>query len=101
MVAADVNGRFDPRVVVQALRDLGYRRILVEGGGITISRFLQVGALDRLHVTVAPLLIGSGRPALTLHPILSLQQALRPPCRHFRLGDDILFDLDLRSLPTP
>lgn len=101
MVAADVNGRFDPRVVVQALRELGYRRILVEGGGITISRFLQVGALDRLHVTVAPLLIGSGRPALTLHPILSLQQALRPPCRHFRLGDDILFDLDLRSLPTP
>ena len=99
MIPVDADGRFDPRVVVQALRDLGYRRLLVEGGGITISRFLQVGALDRLHVTVAPLLIGSGRPALTLDPILSLQQALRPPCRHFHLGDDILFDLDLRSRP--
>ena len=99
MIPVDADGRFDPRVVVQALRDLGYRRILVEGGGITISRFLQAGALDRLHVTVAPLLIGSGRPALTLDPIMSLQQALRPPCRHFHLGDDILFDLDLRSRP--
>ena len=98
-IPADADGRFDPKVVVQALRDLGYRRLLVEGGGITISRFLQAGALDRLHVTVAPLLIGSGRPALTLDPILSLQQALRPPCRHFHLGDDILFDLDLRSRP--
>jgi len=50
-----------------------------------------------LHITVAPLLIGSGRSALSLDPILSLQQALRPRHRHFRLGNDILFDLDLRS----
>ena len=87
---------FDPRTVIQALRDQGYRRVLIEGGGITVSRFLQAGLVDRLHVTVAPLLIGCGRPALTLDPIESLDQALRPPCRHFRLGDDILFDLDLR-----
>ena len=97
MVTADTNGSFDPRVIIQTLRDLGHRRILVEGGGITISRFLKVGALDRMHITVAPLLIGSGRSALSLDPILSLQQALRPRHRHFRLGDDILFDLDLRS----
>ena len=87
---------FDPRTVIQALRDQGCRRVLIEGGGITVSRFLQAGLVDRLHVTVAPLLIGSGQPALTLDPIKSLDQALRPPCRHFRLGDDILFDLDLR-----
>jgi diaminohydroxyphosphoribosylaminopyrimidine deaminase/5-amino-6-(5-phosphoribosylamino)uracil reductase len=49
-----------------------------------------------LHVTVAPLVIGSGRPAFTLEPIESLDQALRPPCRNFRLGEDILFDFDLR-----
>ena len=48
------------------LRDAGYRRVLIEGGGITVSRFVQAGVVDRLHVTVAPLLIGSGRPALTL-----------------------------------
>ena len=90
-------GGFDPAAVLQALRRQGYRRILVEGGGTTVSRFLQAGALDRLHVTVAPLLIGGGRPAFTLDPIESLDEALRPHCRHFRLGDDILFDLDLRG----
>jgi riboflavin biosynthesis pyrimidine reductase len=88
---------FDPRIVLQMLRDAGYRRVLIEGGGITVSRFVQAGVVDRLHVTVAPLLIGSGRPALTLTTIQSLDQALRPRCRHFRLDEDILFDLDLRA----
>lgn len=87
---------FTPEAILAALRDRGHRRVLVEGGGVTVSRFLQAGVLDRLHVTVAPLLIGSGRPALTLHTISSLDDAIRAPCRHFRLGDDILFDLDLR-----
>ncbi len=88
---------FDPGMVIHTLRDLGYRRMLVEGGGITVSRFLKAGVVDRLHVTVAPLLIGSGRPGLTLEPVDSLQQALRPACRHFQLGEDVLFDLDLRE----
>ena len=87
---------FDPRAVLDALRAQGLRRILVEGGGITVSRFLQAGLLDRLHVCVAPLLIGSGRPALTLPEIGNLGQAIRPRCRHFHLGEDVLFDLDLR-----
>lgn len=88
---------FDPRIVLRMLREAGYRRVLIEGGGITVSRFVQAGVVDRLHVTVAPLLIGSGRPALTLTTIQSLDQALRPRCRHFRLDEDILFDLDLRT----
>ena len=56
----------DIAAVVAALAARGLRRILVEGGGITVSRFLAAGALDRLHVTIAPLLIGSGIPAFTL-----------------------------------
>ena len=87
---------FDPGAVLDALRARGLRRVLVEGGGITVSRFLQADLLDRLHVTVAPLLIGSGRAALTLPPIENLSQALRPRCRHFHLGEDVLFDLDMR-----
>ena len=89
-------GGFAPAAIVQALRARGCRRLLVEGGGTTVSRFLQAGMLDRLHITVAPLVIGSGPPAITLDPIASLDDALRPRCRQFRLGDDVLFDLDLR-----
>jgi diaminohydroxyphosphoribosylaminopyrimidine deaminase/5-amino-6-(5-phosphoribosylamino)uracil reductase len=94
-------GGFDPRLLIDVLRQYGYRRLLVEGGGITVSRFLQAGVVDRLHVTVAPMLLGSGRPGLTLEPIESLELAMRPACRHFRLGDDMLFDLDLRSQSAP
>ena len=92
---------FDPKAILAALRARGYRRVLIEGGGTTVSRFLRAGVLDRLHVTVAPLLIGSGLTALALKPIKSLDEALRPQCRHFRLDDDILFDLDLRVERKP
>ena len=79
------------------LREAGYRRVLVEGGGVTVSRFLQAGALDRLHVMVAPMLIGSGRPGLVLPPIETLDEAIRPASRCFACGVDTLFDLDLRA----
>ena len=90
------DGSLAPSAIVAALRARGLSRILVEGGGVTVSRFLGAGVLTRLHVAVAPLLIGSGRHALTLPPVPSLDRALRPPCRQFQLGDDVLFDLDLR-----
>lgn len=82
--------------LLQSLAQRGLRRVLIEGGGITISHFLQAGLLDRLHVMVAPLLLGSGRRTLTLPEIKSLQSALRPRCRSYALGEDRLYDLDLR-----
>jgi len=97
LVPADPAGQLDLHALVWALRSQGLRRILVEGGGLTVSRFLEAGLLDRLHVAVAPLLIGSGRPSLTLPPVASLDMAIRPACRHFRMGADVLFDLDLRA----
>jgi riboflavin biosynthesis pyrimidine reductase len=86
---------FRPADVLAMLAKRGLVRVLVEGGGITVSRFLEAGALDRLHLSVAPLLLGSGRPAITLPPIETLDQAIRPPVRQFPLGEDVLFDLDL------
>ncbi len=93
---ASADGSLAPSAIVAGLRARGLSRILVEGGGVTVSRFLGAGVLTRLHIAVAPLLIGSGRHALTLPPVPSLDRALRPPCRRFPLGDDLLFDLDLR-----
>lgn len=100
-----VRPAFHPAAVLDLLRRRGLRRVLVEGGGVTVSRFLQAGVLHRLHVTVAPLLIGSGRPAFTLDPVETLDRALRPRCRHFVLGNDLLFDLELvpdsAAAPSP
>ncbi|TGG92108.1 RibD family protein [Natronospirillum operosum] len=79
--------------LIAALQGLGLHRILVEGGGLTVSRFLEAGQLDRLHLIVAPVILGSGRPAFTLAPLDQLDDALRPDFRRFELGPDTLFDL--------
>jgi diaminohydroxyphosphoribosylaminopyrimidine deaminase / 5-amino-6-(5-phosphoribosylamino)uracil reductase len=92
---------FLPGEVITLLRERGLRRILVEGGGITVSRFLRAGVLDRLHVTVAPLIVGEGKPGLSLPPVSSLNEALRPRSRRFLLGEDVLFDLELRPDRSP
>jgi len=85
-----------PAHVLEVLAARGLHRVLVEGGGQTVSGFLQAGLLQRLHVTVAPMIIGSGRHGLSLPVIHHLDQALRPVCRHVSLGDDVLFDFDLQ-----
>jgi riboflavin-specific deaminase-like protein len=95
------DGTFQPTTVLRALEDRGLLRVLVEGGGRTVSDFLAAGVLDRLHLSVAPLLIGSGRPGISLPPVDALSDALRTPVRHHQLGNDLLFDLDLASLRTP
>ena len=59
----------------------GLRRILIEGGADTVSRFLAAGCLDRLHVIVAPIIIGTGRASFVLPPIERAEQALRVPMR--------------------
>lgn len=89
-------GQFQPHDVIALLAERGLHRVLVEGGGITISQFIEAQAVDRLHLLVAPLLIGSGRPGLVMTPIDTLAQALRPTMRSFRCGADTLFDVELR-----
>jgi diaminohydroxyphosphoribosylaminopyrimidine deaminase/5-amino-6-(5-phosphoribosylamino)uracil reductase len=81
--------------VLAALAERGLRRVFVEGGGITVSRFLAAGVLDRLHVTIAPLLIGSGIPAFTLPEATSLTDVLRFDWSVHRIGADLLVDIPL------
>jgi riboflavin-specific deaminase-like protein len=87
-------GNLDFAAMLAALRARGLRRIFVEGGGITVSHFMAASALDRLHVTVAPLLLGSGVPAFTLPPTC-LADGLRFSWNLHHLGDDVLMDIPL------
>jgi riboflavin-specific deaminase-like protein len=90
-------GRFDLQAVLALLRRRGCHAVYVEGGGVTVSRVLEAGLLDRLHVAIAPLVIGHGRRGLQLPPVERLQDSLRPAHRVFRMGADVLFDCDLRA----
>lgn len=93
-----INGQMPPHAIVAALFARGYRRMLVEGGAMTVSGFIAAGAIDRLHVLVAPMIIGSGKTGLALPPLARLDDALRPQTDVHVLADgDVLFDCDLRS----
>jgi riboflavin-specific deaminase-like protein len=82
-----------------ARRGLGW--LFVEGGGITVSRFLAAGALDRLQITVAPVILGSGRPSVVLPEIHDLAHSLRPRTRRFLLGQDTLIECELGAPTLP
>jgi diaminohydroxyphosphoribosylaminopyrimidine deaminase / 5-amino-6-(5-phosphoribosylamino)uracil reductase len=98
-VACDELGQLPVEAILDALRARGLERIFIEGGGVTLSRFLAAGALDRLHVAVAPCILGSGRSGFSLPVIEELSQAIALECRHFSMGPDVLFDCALRAQP--
>jgi diaminohydroxyphosphoribosylaminopyrimidine deaminase / 5-amino-6-(5-phosphoribosylamino)uracil reductase len=91
------NGHIAPQAILAALAGCGMRRILIEGGADTVSRFLAAGCLDRLHVTVAPIILGTGGAGLILPPLERADQARRMPVRVHKIEDDVLFDCDLSS----
>lgn len=83
--------------VCARLRADGLHALFIEGGGVTIARFLAEGLLDRLHLAIAPLLLGSGRAAFPTTGLRRLSDAPRFSYRHAVMGDDLLLDLDLRT----
>lgn len=91
----------DIGAILSTLRDRGLRRIFVEGGGVTVSRFLAAGALDRLHVTVAPLVMGGGIPAFPLPPVARLEDGRRFAWTVHRIGADVLLDIPLTRPARP
>ena len=79
MVAVDDReAGVDVTEVLRLLRARGCHRIFVEGGGVTVSMFLEANLLDRLQIAIAPLLIGDGRPAIRLPPRTTLSDCIAP-----------------------
>jgi riboflavin-specific deaminase-like protein len=90
-----VHGGLRIPAILVALAARGLTRLFVEGGGVTVSRFLAAGCLDRLHVTVAPVLLGSGIPAFTLPEAARIADGLRFAWTVHSLEPDVLFDIAL------
>lgn len=65
-VPAQLHGRVltaggPPGQIVQQLAEQGLEHLYVDGG-VTIQRFLQAGLVDRMVLTVIPVLLGGGLP---------------------------------------
>ena len=99
VAVADTPRGLDVGEVTRLLRARGCHRIFVEGGGVTVSMFLEANLLDRLQVAIAPLIIGNGRPAIRLPARPALNDCRRPAYRVYRMGGDVFFDCELTTRP--
>jgi diaminohydroxyphosphoribosylaminopyrimidine deaminase / 5-amino-6-(5-phosphoribosylamino)uracil reductase len=95
-----LGGLLDLEVLLTRLRAAGFNAVFVEGGGTTVSAFLTAGLLDRLQITIAPLVTGHGKPGIRLPAKAGIGDCLRPAHRIFGMGDDVMFDCDLRAEPA-
>lgn len=96
-IACSPCGNIQPEAIVAALAARGLKRLLIEGGAETLARFLNAGAIDELHLMVAPIVLGSGKTGLNLAPIKELDQAMRPLVRTMRFTDgDMLCMCDMQ-----
>lgn len=89
------NGEVDAAAVTNALARRGLQLLFVEGGGATVSAFVRQKQLHRLHLAIAPVLVGHGRPGLRGPLATTMADALRPPARVCAMGDDVLWDIEL------
>jgi diaminohydroxyphosphoribosylaminopyrimidine deaminase / 5-amino-6-(5-phosphoribosylamino)uracil reductase len=93
----NAKGHFALRDLADALHRLGFQRVLIEGGARIISEAIDAGIVDRLHLMVSPVIIGSGQIGLDLAPIRLLNEARRPKVEPTLLGEgEVLFDCALR-----
>lgn len=101
LAVPSAGGGLDLDALVAALHARGLHALFIEGGGTTVSAFLEAGLLDRLQVAVSPLVTGAGRPGLRLPSRERIAECLRPAHRVFAMGGDVLFDCDLRRRAEP
>ena len=100
VVAAGIGG-IDLPEGLRALRALGVRSLLVEGGARVITSFLSQGLLDRLVVGIAPKIIGEGTQAVGDLGVSRVADALRLGGLSFhRAGDDLLIAADVAFRPA-
>lgn len=78
----DCEGRIDLHALLGKLYELGYRRIMVEGGAKVITSFLKARLVDQVILTICPVYLGgfrslqptNGAP-LQVRPYLQRQEA--------------------------
>ncbi len=82
-----------PSEILNTLYENGISSIFLEGGGQTVSYFLQADCIALLHLHFSPLILGSGRSSFTLPVIDSIDKGLRFKMKHFDLDGEILLEL--------
>lgn len=97
-VVAEVDGRVSLPEVFATLVRTGTASVLIEGGSQVITAALAAGLVDRLIVSISPMVIGSGTEAVNQLGIETIANGILLENRTMRLlGDDIIVAGDVRS----
>jgi GTP cyclohydrolase II len=95
-VVAAGSGGVDLGAALRALRQLGVRSLLVEGGGRVITSFLAERLVDRLVVGIAPTIIGTGVDAVGDLGVARVSDSVRLTNRSVHVaGADLLVAADV------
>jgi GTP cyclohydrolase II len=96
VVAADPPWGVDLAAALAALRAVGVRSLLVEGGAAVITSFLRRRLADRVVVGIAPTILGAGKDAVGDLRAARVSEGLRVIERSVHLlGDDVVLAGDL------
>ena len=91
-----ITGPIDLPELLRSLRARGCTGLLVEGGAVTIGRFLEQRLGDRIEMFVAPKLFGHGQSWLQMGSVKCIEDAIRLEATIVRrVGPD------LRIVSTP
>ena len=99
--AAD-DGRIDLRLPLARAAEAGITSVLIEGGGQLAAAALRDRVVDRVHIYVAPRLMGAGIAGIANLDILEIDQTIAlEEVRTRRLGDDLLYTACVRYPCSP
>jgi GTP cyclohydrolase II len=93
-------GGVDLAAVLLELRNMGVRSLMVEGGAAVITSLLAGNLVDRLVLSVSPVIIGSGLEAVGNLGIGQVTDGVRLTNRcTYVAGDDIVLGWDVQPAP--
>lgn len=90
----------EPCAILEHLFNKGLRSLMIEGGGATISRFLEAQRIDELQIHIAPLILGGGIAALQVAPCEEIGSARQFPSRLYPMNGQALYALQPEVSPT-
>ena len=94
-----VNGKIRPSDCCQILASRGLTTLLIEGGGKTVSQFVNAGTVHYLQIALAPIFLGEGKRGLQIPEVPGPNAASRLKTLKYHMGDDVLYHWRLTNHP--
>lgn len=87
---ANMKGQVNLIDLMQNIYSKGIKKLMVEGGAATISSFINEQLVDRVIITIAPILIGGLNPLISHPPNGPISLPKIEHTNFQKLGDDIV-----------